>query len=206
MGKDTDKTKQYKIQFNKRTKRNKEENKKEGKKGKKKKHKKLKRAILILFLLIMLAGLTGVGMVAGIFFSDKWAITKEELIANGNTEVYDSEGKTLLAILNPEEGDGNRKVVSIDKMGKYTVNAYVAIEDKRFYEHSGVDILRTAKATVSYVLNKGSSSGGVGGGSTITQQLVKNIMKDKADTGSEGVERKIREMSRAYHIEGMLTK
>ena len=57
---------------------------------------------------------------------------------------------------------------------------------------------------MSYLLNKGSSD--VGGGSTITQQLVKNIMKDKADTGTAGIERKIREMSRAYKIESMLTK
>lgn len=204
MGKDTDKTKQYKIQKSKKTKNNKEGNSKETKKGKKKKHKILKRVILTIFLLVMVTGLTGVGMVAGIFFSDKWAITKDELIANGNTEVYDADNK-MLAILKVGEGDGNRKVVSIDKMGRHTVNAYVAIEDKRFYEHSGIDLLRTAKATVSYALHRGNTSD-VGGGSTITQQLVKNLMKDDEDSGMAGVERKIREMSRAYQIESMLTK
>lgn len=204
MGKDTDKTKQYKIQKSKKTKNNKEEGSKETKKGKKKKHKVLKRVILTLFLLVMLTGLTGAGIVAGIFFSDKWSITKEELIANGNSEVYDADNK-LLSVLKVEEGDGNRKVVPIDQMGKHTVNAYVAIEDKRFYEHTGIDLLRTAKATVSYALHRGNTSD-VGGGSTITQQLVKNLMKDDDDSGMAGVERKIREMSRAYQIEGMLTK
>ena len=179
---------------------------KESKKAKntnKKKHSILKKVILILFALVVIAILIGGGIFAGIFFSDKWAITREELIANGNAEVYDSEGKQI-AVLSAGEGDGNRKVITIDQMGKYTPNAYIAIEDKRFYEHSGVDILRTAKATISYILNRGSSD--VGGGSTITQQLVKNIMKDKADTGAEGIERKIREMSRAYHIESLLNK
>ncbi len=204
MGKDKDKTKQYKIQKSKKTKNNKEEGSKETKKGKKKKHKVLKRVILTLFLLVMLTGLTSAGIVAGIFFSDKWSITKEELIANGNSEVYDADNK-LLAVLKVEEGDGNRKVVPIDQMGKHTVNAYVAIEDKRFYEHTGIDLLRTAKATVSYALHRGNTSD-VGGGSTITQQLVKNLMKDDDDSGMAGVERKIREMSRAYQIEGMLTK
>lgn len=114
--------------------------------------------------------LVGGGVLAGIFFSDKWAITREELIASGNSEVYDSEGKQI-AVLSASEGNENRKVITLDQMGKYTANAYIAIEDKRFYEHSGVDILRTGKATLSYLLNKGSSD--VGGGSTITQQLVK---------------------------------
>lgn len=186
-----DNTKQYQIKQSKKS-----------KKGKKK-HKVLKRVILIFFILMVLVVLAAVGMVAGVFFSDKWAITKEELISNGNSEVYDSKNN-LLAVLKVEDGDGNRKVITLDQMGKYTVDAYIAIEDKRFYEHSGVDLLRTAKATVSYVLHKGSSD--VGGGSTITQQLVKNLMKDKADTGAEGAERKIREMSRAYQIESMLTK
>lgn len=188
-------TKQYKIKRSK--------NAKKADTIKVRKHPKLRKVILIFVILIFLLALTGGGILAGIFFSDKWSITREELIANGNTEVYDSEGKQI-AVLSVSEGNENRKVISLDQMGKYTANAYVAIEDKRFYEHSGVDILRTGKATISYLMRRGSSD--VGGGSTITQQLVKNIMKDKADTGTAGVERKIREMSRAYKIESMLTK
>jgi len=46
----------------------------------------------------------------------------------------------------------------------------------------------------------------VGGGSTITQQLVKNLMSDDAGSGKEGIERKIREMSRAYQLEKILKK
>lgn len=199
---DNDRTKQYKVKASKKTKKAENGNDKI-KKGKKKKHTKLKKVILIFFLLILFAGLAGVGVIAGIFFSDKWAITKDELIANGNTEVYDAD-KKILAVLDVKGGDGNRKVVTLDEVGKYTANAYIAIEDKRFYEHSGVDILRTGKATLSYILHRGSSD--VGGGSTITQQLVKNLMKDDEDEGRAGVERKIREMSRAYQLESMLTK
>ncbi len=193
--KSSNNTKQYKI------KRSKKANKADTIKVRK--HPRLKKVILILFIIAFLLVLIGGGILAGIFFSDKWSITKEELISSGNTEVYDSEEKQI-AILSATEGNGNRKVITLDQMGKYTANAYIAIEDKRFYEHSGVDILRTAKATLSYVLHRGSSD--VGGGSTITQQLVKNIMRDKADTGTAGMERKIREMSRAYKVESMLTK
>lgn len=88
-------------------------------------------------------------------------------------------------------------------MGPYLPNAYVAIEDKRFYDHSGIDLTRTMSAAIQYVLRGGHSSYG---GSTITQQLVKNLKSDKDDTGFAGVTRKIREMSRAYQIEQMLSK
>ena len=66
-----------------------------------------------------------------------------------------------------------------------------------------MDIKRTLGATVTYVLNKGNSSYG---GSTITQQLIKNLKDDKSDTGLAGIQRKIREMSRAYKVEKILSK
>lgn len=202
--KNTDKTKQYRIQTSKKTSKNEEDTIKTNKKGKKKKHSKLKKVIFIFFVIIFLLCLIAAGIVAGIVFSDKWALTKEELIANENTVVLDNKGNQI-ALLDASAGDGNRKIVTLDEMGKYTADAYVAVEDKRFYEHSGVDILRTAKATVSYLLNRTDSSN-VGGGSTITQQLVKNLMDDSADSGKAGIERKIREISRAYQIEKILSK
>lgn len=197
--KNSDKTKQYKIKTEKTSK-----GKKEGKKKGKKKHSKLKKAILICFVLMLLLGLTGVGVVAGIFLSDKWTLTREELVTNENSVVFDMKEKQIAVVSANDEGE-NRKIVSLDQMGKYTADAYVAVEDKRFYEHNGVDILRTAKATVSYVLNKADGSN-VGGGSTITQQLVKNLMDDDAGSGKAGIERKIREISRAYQLEKMLNK
>lgn len=202
--KEIDKTKQYRIKTSRKTKKNNAERTKTNKKGKNKKHSKLKKAILIFFAIIFVLCLIAVGIFAGIFFSDKWALTKEEVIASGNTEVLDIDGKQI-ALLSATAGNGNRKVISFDEMGEFTANAYVAVEDKRFYEHSGIDILRTAKATVSYLLNSTDGSS-VGGGSTITQQLVKNLMKDDATSGTAGIERKIREMSRAYQLEKMLTK
>ncbi len=203
--KNTSQTKQYKIQKSRKAKKYNRDQEDEvsynTKRKKKKKHGKLKKVILILFIIFFLLILVAGGIFAGVFFSDKWAITTEDLVSNGNTEVVDSKGKQIALL----SGDANRKVISIDEMGRFTPNAYVAIEDKRFYEHSGIDIIRTANATLSYILHKGEDSS-VGGGSTITQQLVKNLMKDDDDTGLAGVERKIREMSRAYRIESMLTK
>ncbi len=92
----------------------------------------------------------------------------------------------------------NRIWVPINKMPSNLKNAFVAIEDQRFFTHKGVDIKRTAGATINYLL-KGDSSYG---GSTITQQLVKNITFDRERTKT----RKVREMLRAMVLETKLSK
>ena len=78
-------------------------------------------------------------------------------------------------------------------------NAFIAIEDKRFYEHGGVDWLRTAKATMNYLFRFDSSGYG---GSTITQQLIKNVTGENETTPK----RKLEEIFRAKNIEKSLSK
>lgn len=195
--KNSNQTKKYNIKTNKAS--NKKGQKNPASKGGKK-HPKLKKVIKIGLILFVLLMLIGIGIFAGIFFSDKWKITKEDLaIAYHNTIVYDAEEKQICELT----GEENRKIISMSEMGQYLPNAFVAIEDERFYKHYGIDVKRTAGATMSYIIHRGKSSYG---GSTITQQLVKNLMNDDADTGAAGVERKIREWSRAYQIEKMLSK
>lgn len=182
------KTKKYKIKTNKKEKD-------------KKKHPKLKKAILIIFVLLVLLVLIGVGIIAGIFFSDKFKLTEEDLtIKNINGTVLDKDGNIIATL----SGAENRKIVSTEDMPAYLPKAFIAIEDKRFYEHKGIDIKRTTYATIMYIIHHGDSASG--GGSTITQQLIKNIKNDKADSGSKGIERKIREMARAYNVEKILSK
>ena len=140
--------------------------------------------------------LIGVGVFAAIFFGDTWDMTEEDLVINmQNSSTYDSEGKQLHELT----GEENRKIIPLQKMGEYIPKAFVAIEDERFYKHNGIDLYRTAGAIFTYVTNFGHSSFG---GSTITQQLVKNLMDDDEDS----ISRKIREWSRAYKVENMLSK
>ena len=206
---DDDKTKMYKTpEFNnennnekdseKHTKKMKtvKEEKKSKKQKKQKKHPKLRLFIKIFIILIILACLAGGGVFAAIFFGDTWTITEDDLVIKmQNSYTYDNDGKLLHELA----GEENREIISLSEMGEYIPNAFIAIEDERFYEHSGIDLYRTAGAIVTYILNGGSSSFG---GSTITQQLVKNLKKDKEDS----IERKIREWSRAYKVEKMLSK
>lgn len=198
------KTKEYNVESRKNTKLKKSKTKtdKLDKKGKKKKRFKwLKRIILSMFILGILAVLIVAGILIGILSSDKYKLTEEELIViNENGKVLDSEGNQIATTTGTE----NRKVVSIENMPKQLPEAFIAIEDKRFYEHKGVDLKRTLYATIMYIKNRGDSD--AGGGSTITQQLIKNTKSDKADSGAAGIERKIREMARAYNVEKILSK
>ncbi|MBO5270517.1 MAG: transglycosylase domain-containing protein, partial [Clostridia bacterium] len=102
-------------------------------------------------------------------------------------------------LLEDAQIDGGRThYVPITEIPTDLQNAFVAIEDKRFYTHSGVDLRRTAAAVLSY-LKKGS--GGFGG-STITQQLVKNVTGENARTPM----RKLSEILRAIDLERYFEK
>ena len=94
--------------------------------------------------------------------------------------------------------DENRIWVDFAKIPETMKDAFVAIEDQRFYKHGGVDIRRTLGAVINVVLRGDSSYGG----STITQQLVKNITQDKERSKA----RKIREMVRAIILETKMEK
>lgn len=92
----------------------------------------------------------------------------------------------------------NRTWVDIEDMPEYLPYAAIAIEDERFEKHNGVDWYRTMGAAVNLVFQMRSDFGG----STITQQLVKNLTGDKQDT----VRRKLQEIMRALYIERHYTK
>ena len=91
-------------------------------------------------------------------------------------------------------GDENRIEVSIEDIPEYVQDAFIATEDKRFRDHEGVDWFRTASVTAKSLLH---SSLDQGGGSTITQQLIKNVTDDDDVTPV----RKLREIFRALQLE-----
>ena len=98
-------------------------------------------------------------------------------------------------------GEENRIWVDMKDIPQNLLDAFVCIEDQRFYEHDGVDWKRTASAFVNYlpfVKIYDSNQGG----STITQQLIKNITADKGKNAM----RKLREIARALIVEQKLSK
>lgn len=156
------------------------------------KNKKFK--ILPVILVIIFITLIFSAIKLGISIAS-WQSLAQDMIVNMPSTVLDTDGEIIAEI-------GNSKItsnISISEMPDYLKNAYISIEDQRFYKHSGVDLPRTSAAILSYVKNLGSSSFG---GSSITQQLVKNLTGDN----SSKVTRKINEWFRAFAIEGVLEK
>ena len=182
-----------------------EAKKRKGKKNKKEKfsvrHPKLMMTIKILIILFLLLCVIGAGILAGMFFGlfgDDFEITKDELkIGASNSVVVDANGAVIANL----SGDEKRKVITLEDMAEYLPKAYVAIEDERFYEHNGVDIKRTAGAILNTLLGNSSY-----GGSTITQQLVKNITNEKESEGLAGIMRKVKEWAKAFQVERMISK
>lgn len=173
---------------------------KKDKKGKKK-HKVLKRVILSLFILFVIAIVAGMACIYAILKTDKWAITEDELLADAGAVVYDLGGNELVRLT----GDEINKKINLNEMGKLP-DAFISIEDERFYEHKGIDVKRTAYAIFKYITSKLTGKSASFGGSSITQQLIKITMKDNERSGIEGIQRKIREWSRAYQVEKMIDK
>ena len=168
--------------------------------SKNKKKKKLRKKIFKIFLFTFLAlFIVGVGVVLGVLNSvikDTDTIKLEQLKNLKLTSVVlDKDGKQVGSMTSGE----NRLMIDYEKLPDHLIDAVVAIEDERFFSHHGVDIKRTTAAIVTYVLNKGNSSFG---GSTITQQLIKNITEDNETSWK----RKIREWYRAYYLESSLEK
>lgn len=108
-------------------------------------------------------------------------------------EIYSSDGKLVARF-----GLQRRMLIDFEEIPEHVKEAFVAVEDKRFYEHSGIDILGILRALVENI----KSGGVVSGGSTITQQVTKNLMLTPERTFT----RKIKEAILAYRIEQNLTK
>lgn len=94
--------------------------------------------------------------------------------------------------------DNNKIFVSIDKINRHTIDAFTSIEDRRFYEHNGIDYLRILSAIKTNLLSKSFKEGA----STITQQLIKNTHLNNKKT----IARKIQEMRIARDLERNFTK
>lgn len=116
------------------------------------------------------------------------------------TQVYSSDGKVLGTWHLDKE---NRVVVPYEKISPYVVNALVATEDERFYEHSGIDFWALGRAIVKRgILGQVEA----GGGSTITQQLAKQLYSKKAHSTLERLMQKPIEWVIAIKLERNYTK
>ena len=163
-------------------------------------------AVAIAFLAVTVLGLAGIGTAVGVYnyyakdLPDPGRIeTDQEEFET--TKIYDRTGQVLLyEIFDPRFGD--RTWVPIDQMPLYLSQATVAIEDKTFYENPGFDIRGFARAFYYYTLRGGQ----VQGGSTITMQLIKNVLIPLEERYQVLYSRKIKEFILALEISRRYSK
>ena len=158
--------------------------------------KVLKTALITLVTItVMLVCIFVIWLTTGIDFG--MVDTVKNITLKINTTVYSTDADGKNEVYEQIIASENRVWVGIADIPQEMQNAIVAIEDERFYKHKGVDVKRTLGAVW------GEFTGGSGyGGSTLTQQLVKNITGDKERTKA----RKIREIFRAIELEKTLDK
>ena len=144
----------------------------------------LVNAVRVLAVLILVGGLALVGAVAGIakgYMETAPTLDLAALDEQAQTSfIYDKNGN----LITEYKGIENRVMVSIQAMPTYLQQAFVAVEDARFYTHSGVDLKRIIGAFVSNLTSSSTQ-----GGSTITQQLIKNTLL----SSEQSYKRKIQE-------------
>ena len=124
---------------------------------------------------------------------------RDELYSKESTVLYYSDGVTELARIGAED----RVLVSYDDLPQVLVDAIIATEDSRFFQHKGMDVLRFIKAAFGQLLGNSSA----GGASTLTMQLVKQVYTNSEDEGLAGIIRKFTDIYMAiFKVESNYTK
>jgi penicillin-binding protein 1A len=151
--------------------------------------KKLRLLALILPLGLLAIVSTAFGMMMAVASDLPNLENRKEYQDARNSVLKDSQGRTLGVLTNNQ----SRVLVRYRDISPYMLNAIIAIEDRRFYENSGVDVRGIGRALVQDVLKRKT----VQGGSTIAQQFVKNALRAQSD---RTVFQKMREAALAYHL------
>lgn len=169
---------------------------------KKKKRKKIRR---IFFSFLSLCLITVTAIIIAKFYPEYKNIkqnayeklsnmTEDSFKRAGNTEIYDKDGNII-----GKYGNEKYEYISFQDISKYIVNGYIAKEDRNFLNHHGVDYKAILRAGYSYIKHKGVITQG---GSTITQQVIKNNLL----TSEQTYQRKITEIMLARALEKQYNK
>ena len=161
-----------------------------------------KRKIIKIVIIVVLIGfiLVFIGACWFIYYVVKNAPDfKQELLKEKeSTIIYDSEGKQYAKL-----GLELRENIEYDDLSESFIDALIATEDSRFFQHNGFDLMRFVKAAAGQAVGQGDS----GGGSTLTMQLSKNTFTSTEASGFEGIVRKFTDIYISiFQIEKNYTK
>ncbi|UYO30407.1 PBP1A family penicillin-binding protein [Bacillus halotolerans] len=163
------------------------------KKGKKRKKGGLFKKTLFTLLILFILGVVGGAVTFAVMVSDAPSLDENKLKTPYSSTIYDKNGKEIA-----EYGSEKRSYVSIDEIPDVVKEAFIATEDARFYEHHGIDPVRIGGALVANF----TDGFGAEGGSTITQQVVKNSLLSHQKT----LKRKVQEVWLSIQLERNYSK
>lgn len=161
----------------------------------------MKAFLACILAVIVIGGCMGIGMFKGILASAP-DISSLNVVPSGYaTVVYDANGKQITKLISE---NSNRSYVSRELIPQDLADAFVAVEDQRFYEHNGIDIYGIGRAGVKALKEQNLSEGA----STITQQLLKNNVFENwtNETKIQSIKRKIQEQYLAIALEKQYTE
>ena len=165
---------------------------------KKKVPRRILKVILSLFLICGIIGILGVAGFAIYIVQSAPEFNTSLLKEKQSTILYDSDGQEFAKM-----GNEKRENIEYKDLPEIFVDALIATEDSRFYQHNGVDLARFSKAAFGQVLGKSDA----GGGSTISMQVIKNSFTDTTTKGVEGIIRKFTDIYLAvFKLEKQYTK
>ena len=145
------------------------------------KSKKLINILTIFVLLICIAGIASVGAFFAYVVKQAPEFDVKKLVKSESTILYDSKNKVMA-----ELSTKKRENITYDEMSEVLIDAIVATEDSRFFQHNGVDMARFIKASFGQAVGKSNA----GGASTLSMQVIKNSFTSSEASGWEGIVRK----------------
>ncbi|MCA0987705.1 transglycosylase domain-containing protein [Guptibacillus algicola] len=143
---------------------------------------------------IMIFGLSFGGYNTYAYINDAPKLNEKELNLAQSSTIYDREGNKIKDLIGKE----HRKTVAFEDIPDHVVNAFIAVEDVRFWDHKGVDVKRIGGAILANI----KEGFGAEGASTITQQVVKNMLLEPEKT----MKRKVQEAYLAVELEEAYSK
>ena len=125
----------------------------------------IRNTIIKIVLIVLILGASAILAFALFIIIESPSFDKDKLYTKESTVILDRNGVEFARI-----GAENRELISYDEIPQVFIDALIATEDSRFFQHNGLDIARFAKASFQQLIGQGA-----GGASTITMQLIKNV-------------------------------
>ena len=162
-----------------------------------KKKKKWKKIILLIILFFIIAVIAGIIVFTSYIVVSAPKFDPDQLYSQEPSILYDADGEEIAKI-----GAEKRKNINYDDLPEVLVDAIIATEDSNFFQHNGFDLSRFIVASFKQVF-----TGGGGGASTLTMQVVKNTFTSTTSTGFEGIKRKFTDIYMSvFQVEKKYTK